>query len=154
MHLIEVALEKPLMRLACAHHVCERYYDAAVKAKFGTKTDSPSQTQCLLFKKWFAENRNSLPDRIIFDPVNPPLPFDDPFFRRCRGDLEALKERLEHHGGQNLPRGDYVHLWELVQVMLPSKLVECVIKKVQMLQSLMTSSFTRKPLSAYITDGN
>ena len=115
--LTEKELGKPLIRLACAHHVDERYYDAAVKAKFGEKTESPSQTQCLAFKKWFAANEESIPDTIAYDPSNPPIPHDSPFLLRCRKDLEELQTRLVKDGHIHLPRGDYVHLWELVQVM-------------------------------------
>ena len=114
--MLESEWEKPVLHLDCAHHVDERYYDAAVKAKFGDKTDSPSQTQCLQFKQWFAANKDKIPDVKTYDPENPPIPFDDPFLAECRAELEELKGRLTKNENLRLPRGDYQQLWELVQV--------------------------------------
>ena len=121
MHLTEQKWGKPLIHLDCAHHVDERYYDAAVKATFGEKTDSPSQTQCLKFKQWFKANRSTIPKVVKYDPENPPIRYEDPFLVKCREDLESLKVRVTKDGSLHLPRGDYEQLWNLVQVMLLPK---------------------------------
>ena len=115
--LLEQEWEKPLIRIACNHHVDERYYDAAVKAKFGDETTSPFQEECMRFWKWFDANRGKLPSMMTYDPENPPIRYDGTFLLECRAELEKLKERLTKTGHLNLPRGDYVHLWELIQVM-------------------------------------
>ena len=106
--------------MACNHHVDERYYDGAVKATFGEKTESPSQTQCLAFKKWFAANKESIPSILEYDAESPPISVDNPFLIQCREDLAELQSELMKDRHLHLPRGDYVHLWELVQVMVLS----------------------------------
>ena len=117
-HLLEEEWEKPLILDPCGHHVAERYFDSCVKAKFGDKTESPDQKQCLDFKKWFEANKESLPSTIKFDPANPTFSLDDPFLANCRKDLMALKERISKGDRLSLPRGDYEDLWEYVQVMI------------------------------------
>ena len=117
-HLLEQVVESPWIRLPCTHHVAERYMDAAVKAKFGKKTESPYQTQYLAFKKWFAANAASLPATLTYDANNPPIPYDDPLLQQFKVDLLLLQQRLSKEGHLHLPRNDYVHLWEAVQVML------------------------------------
>ena len=117
-HFLEMAKEAPLIKLPCGHHRCERFFDGAIKAIFGDKTDSPLQTECNQFKKWFAENKDSIPETVHYDSNNPPLAYDDPFLVRCRDELVALKERLLRDDGLHLPRGDYEHVWEQVQVMI------------------------------------
>ena len=116
-HLLEVDFDRPWIRLPCAHHVRERYYDAAVKGKYGEKTESPFQAQCQEFRKWFSANKESIPRQVTYDPLNPPIPIDKPYLKKWRDDLLLLKETLERKG-LKFPRGDYDHLWKLVQVML------------------------------------
>ena len=115
--LLEQEWEKPLMHIDCGHHVDERYYSAAVGATFGA-TCSPSQTECQSFKKWFAENPNLVPKVVKFDSENPPIPHSDPLLQEWRADLAELKVRLTKEDRLRLPRGDYEHLWQLVQVMI------------------------------------
>ena len=116
-HFLEMEKEEPLLHLPCSHHVDERFFDAAITAKFGTKTQSPFQTQCQHFKKWIADNKESIPATIKYDPENPLFPYDDPLLARCRDTLVVLKNRMTKEGEVQLPRGDYSHLWEQVQVM-------------------------------------
>ena len=93
------------------------YYSAAVGASFGA-TSSPSQTECQCFKKWFLENPNLIAKVVKFDSENPPIPHDDPLLNEWRAELKELKVRLTKEDRLRLPRGDYEHLWQLVQVML------------------------------------
>ena len=81
--MLEEEWEKPIIHIDCAHHVDERYFSAAVGAKFGA-TSSPSQTECLRFKKWFAKNPNEIPKVMKYDPENPPIPHNDPVFNKWR----------------------------------------------------------------------
>ena len=115
--MLEEEWGKPLLHLDCAHHVYERYYDAAINAKFGEKTDSPSQTQCLCYKEWFAANRSSIPKVVKYDPENPPLKYDDPLLIEFREQLIAFRNRVTKADGLHPPRGDYEELWNYVQVM-------------------------------------
>ena len=138
-YLLETEWDKPLIRLPCAHHVDERYYGAAVGATFGEKTDSPSQTECLRFKKWYEENQAAIPKVIQYDPANPLIPYNSHFLRRCRQDLEALKARLNKDAHLHLPRGDYVHLWELVQVICRSSFFPYGHKRLLSVEHLLPS---------------
>ena len=122
--MLEGEWEKPLFHIDCAHHVDERYYSAAVGATFGD-TSSPSQTECTRFKKWFSDNPDAIPKVAKYDPENPSIPHDDPFLKTCLEDLKELKARLTREDRLRLPRGDYQHLWELVQVMISISIVSC-----------------------------
>ena len=79
-------------------------------------------TQSLHFKKWFAANKDSLPEYLTYDPENPFFPRDDPFLAECVKEIESLKERIDNEE-LKLPRGDYEHEWELIQVMMLSSIV-------------------------------
>ena len=117
MQRLQVKYEKPFILGACGHHSDEVILSGAFNAEFGDKTVSPFQTECQEFKKWRDANPDKVPKVLQYDEKDPPLSLDDPFLQSCREDLVKLQERLSASDGHcSLPRGDYVHLWDLIQV--------------------------------------
>ena len=111
-------LGRPVLWLACRHHVYELIAKDPWVEVLGSNSTCPDEMICKRFTEWWDKNPD-VPK--TFSAARCPSVFrdDDPFFVKCREEVQDLAQWLNFNPASaksSCPRGDYDELLQLVMV--------------------------------------
>ena len=122
---LENKLDRPLIWLACRHHIYELVSKFAWRAALGGNSTSPSEELCNQFLEWWEMNPD-VPQTI--SATESPFIFrdTDPFLQKCRAEIGALAEWVKFDpisAKSSLPHGDYEEFLQLILVCMNCKCI-------------------------------